>query len=87
MYYKHSNNQYVQCKVIEFPYDEVKPYTLQEIESSNILQMEASNILESDPTATITHTPGDTVTNIPWVKHDAKVTIIMEQFPRAKQGF
>jgi hypothetical protein len=87
VYYKQPNNKYIQCKVIEFPYDEVEPYTLQEVELSNILQMEASNILESDPTAIIQHITSDTVTNIPWVKHDAKVTIIMQQFPRAKQGY
>ena len=51
VYYKNQHNKYIQCKIIDQPYDEIEPYTLQEITSSNIIQLMSSEILECDPTS------------------------------------
>ena len=88
VYYQNDHQQFIKCKVVEHPYDEIEPYTLQEIDTSNIIQLLASDILETDPTAKIIPSNDDTLTNIPWIAHNSKVTILLQQYNfKPKQGF
>jgi hypothetical protein len=88
VYYKNEGGQYIKCKVIVQPYDEhAEPYTLQELDTSNIIQKEASLVHPNDPTQPINASIQDTITNIPWIHHNAKVTMILSQFNKPKQGY
>ena len=86
--YKADNDNYIKCKIIKQPYDEIEPYTLQEIDTSNIVQLFSSDIFESNPSQPITPTNNDTLTNINWIHDDAKVTILLQQYNfKPKQGY
>jgi hypothetical protein len=88
VFYRNEGGDYIKCKVVEQPYDEqAEPYTLQELISSNIIQKEASQVILHDPSAPLQSTPTDTITNIPWLQHNAKVTMILRMFARPKQGY
>jgi deoxyuridine 5'-triphosphate nucleotidohydrolase len=88
VFYQDESQQFIQCKVIEHPYDETEPYTLQEVETSNIIQLLSCDILESNPTETIVPTEVDRLTNIPWINHNSKVTILLQQYNfQPKQGY
>jgi hypothetical protein len=88
VYYKNHHNKYIQCKIIDQPYDEIEPYTLQEVDSSNIIQLMSSEISECDPTINIKPTLNDTLTNISWIHHNSKVTMLLQQYNyKPKQGY
>ena len=90
VFIKQNANEYHRAVILETPHDENKdPYTVQLMHSGDILQLMNDEIFDMNPTASDELSNGDTINQmIPWLKHDAKITIALPQFQqRPKQGF
>ncbi len=73
-------NTYHRSIILSIPINEdTEPYTIQEVDSGAIRELPTETILDHDPTAPIQdpQTANLPVPSLPWIKHDAKVTLYL----------
>ena len=74
--------------VLQIPLnDDEEPYVIQDIEIGDITEITKDDILTSNPTSTPTNDIASTFPHIPWLKHDTKITLyINNKMNEPKQG-
>ena len=84
------DGQYIKVRILSIPIDDTKDnYIIQEIDTGNIHEVEPEQLRDDDPTTTPIDIPNPSLPlpHIPWVKDNAKVTMLLPHMPTPKQGF
>ena len=70
------NGSIITATVLQIPLnDDEEPYVIQDIETGDITEIMKDYILPSNPTSTPTNDLASTFPHIPWLKHDTKITL------------
>ena len=91
-YIKNDDSSYSKVTILDIPTDEDElPYTIQHEETGDIIQVMHEELCDHDPTAnpqTLQNNQKCPFPHIPWVKHDAKITLFLPTImKKPKQGF
>ena len=84
-----SSNQYIKSRILHAPInDDNNHYTVQDCNSGDIHEVPTEEISTTKPTELNHHQDTDPFPDIPWLKTDAKITVIIPAFQyQPKQGY